>query len=59
MAHLVMTQDISRSVSPNKCMQAARANATWYGQSMLTGVDKLPLLSAASSREPDADRHAT
>ena len=37
-------------------MQAARASGVWYGHSMLTGVDKVPLLSVASAREPDAGR---
>jgi hypothetical protein len=41
---------------PNKRMQAARAKAIWYGHSMLTRVDKLPLIGLASTREPDADR---
>ena len=41
---------------PNKRMQAARANAIWYGRSMLTRVDKLPLLSRGDAREPDASR---
>jgi hypothetical protein len=41
---------------PNKRMQAARAKAIWYGRSMLTGVDKVPLLSRGDAREPDASR---
>jgi hypothetical protein len=44
--------------SPNKRMQAARANAIWYGHSMLTRVDKLPLVSRGDAREPDARRWA-
>ena len=43
-------------VSPNNRMQAARANAIWYGHSMLTGVDKVPLLDGSDAREPDANR---
>jgi hypothetical protein len=43
-------------VSPNKRMQAARASGIWYVHSMLTGVDEVPLLSAAIAREPDAGR---
>ena len=43
-------------VPPNKRMQAARAKAIWYVHSMLTGVDKVPLLSRGDAREPDADR---
>ena len=41
---------------PNKRMQAARAKAIWYGHSMLTGVDKVPLLGRGNAREPDANR---
>ena len=44
---------------PNKRMQAARAKAIWYGHSMLTGVDKVPLLGRGNAREPDAGRWAT
>jgi hypothetical protein len=40
-------------------MQAARANAIWYVYSMLTGVDKVPLLGRGDAREPDANRWAT
>jgi hypothetical protein len=47
-----------RRSSPNKRMQAARANAIWYGHSMLTGVDKVPLLGRGDAREPDAGRYA-
>jgi hypothetical protein len=39
-------------------MQAARAKAIWYGHSMLTRVDKLPLLGRSDAREPDASRYA-
>ena len=46
-------------MSPNKRMQAARANAIWYGHSMLTRVDKVPLLDGSDAREPDASRWAT
>ena len=46
-------------VAPNKRMQAARAKAIWYGHSMLTGVDKVPLLGRGDAREPDAGRWAT
>jgi hypothetical protein len=45
-------------VTPNKRMQAARAKAIWYGHSMLTRVDKLPLLGRGDAREPDANRYA-
>jgi hypothetical protein len=41
---------------PNKRMQAVRAKAIWYGRSMLTRVDKLPLLGRGDAREPDAGR---
>ena len=41
---------------PNKRMQAARANAIWYVRSMLTGIDKVPLLGRGDAREPDAGR---
>jgi hypothetical protein len=44
------------TVSPNKRMQAARANAIWYGHSMLTRVDKVPLISRGDALEPDASR---
>jgi hypothetical protein len=37
-------------------MQAARASGIWYGQSMLTGLDKVPLLGCGDAREPDAGR---
>ena len=40
----------------NNRMQATRAKAIWYGRSMLTGVDKLPLLGRGDTREPDASR---
>lgn len=46
-------------MSPNKRMQAARASAIWYGRSMLTRVDKVPLLDGSDAREPDASRWAT
>jgi hypothetical protein len=39
-------------------MQAARASAIWYGHSMLTRVDKVPLISRGDAREPDAGRWA-
>jgi hypothetical protein len=45
-------------MSPNKRMQAARAKAIWYGHSMLTRVDKVPLISRGDAREPDAGRWA-
>ncbi len=41
---------------PNKRMQAAWAKAIRYGYSMLTPVDKEPLLGLASARKPDASR---
>jgi hypothetical protein len=37
-------------------MQAARAKAIWYVHSMLTGIDKVPLLGLGDAREPDAGR---
>lgn len=40
-------------------MQAARANAIWYGQSVLTRFDKVPMISRGDAREPDARRWAT
>jgi hypothetical protein len=43
---------------PNQRMQPARAAAIWYGHSMLTRVDKLPLISRSDAREPDAGRWA-
>jgi hypothetical protein len=43
----------------NKRMQAARAEAIWYGHSMLTRVDKMPLLGRGGAREPDANRWAS
>jgi hypothetical protein len=43
-------------VTPNKRMQAAQANAIWYGHSMLTRADKLPLLGRGDAREPDVNR---
>jgi hypothetical protein len=46
-------------VPPNKRMQAARAKAIWYVHSMLTGIDKVPLLGRGDAREPDASRWAT
>jgi len=45
-------------LSPNKRMQAARAKAIWYGHSMLTHIDKVPLLDGSDAREPDASRWA-
>jgi hypothetical protein len=41
---------------PNKRMHSARANAIWYGHSMLTLVDKMPLISRGDAREPHASR---
>jgi hypothetical protein len=38
-------------------MQAARASAIWCGYSMLTRVDKVPLISRGDAREPDASRY--
>jgi hypothetical protein len=43
-------------VPPNKRMQAARASGNWYGFSMLTGIDKVPLISRGDACEPDAGR---
>jgi hypothetical protein len=37
-------------VTPNKRTQPARANAIWYGHSMLTVVDKVPMIGVASAR---------
>ncbi len=42
------------SAPPNKCMQAAWAKAIWFGHSMLTPVDEMPLISRGDAREPDA-----
>jgi len=39
-------------------MQAAWAKAIWYGHSMLTGIDKMRLISRGDAREPDASRWA-
>ena len=52
-------QEGALSLAPNKRMQAARASAIWYGHSMLTRVDKVPLISRGDAREPDAGRWAT
>ena len=41
---------------PNKHKQAARAKAICYGRSMLTRVDKVPLISRGDAREPDVNR---
>jgi hypothetical protein len=46
-------------MTPNKHMQAARANAIWYGRSMLTSLDKLPLIGRGDARELGAGRWAT
>jgi len=46
----------SAAAPPNKRMQATRAKAIWFFQSMLTGIDNVPLLGLASAREPDAGR---
>jgi hypothetical protein len=36
-------------MTANKRMQAARASAIWYGHSMLTRVDKLPLFGCGEA----------
>ena len=43
---------------PNKRMQAARANAIWYGRSTPTVVDKVAQVRVGDAREPDAGRYA-
>jgi hypothetical protein len=37
-------------------MQAARANAIWFGHCVLTLVDEAQLLSGSYAREPEAGR---
>ena len=49
-------QNETPCLPPNKRMQATRASALWYGRSMLTLVNKVPLISRGDAREPDACR---
>jgi len=51
-----LSASVVHTAPPNKRMQAARASDIWYGHSMLTGVDKVPLLGRGDAREPDAGR---
>jgi hypothetical protein len=53
------SSDLVSAAPPNKRMQAARASGIWYGHSMLTRFDKVPLLGHGDAREPDASRWAT
>ena len=51
-----LASEAQRRSSLNKRMTAARASGIWYGHSVLTGVDEVPLISRGDAREPDADR---